>query len=681
MNSKETIFETTFFICLVGLIGYGEYFAKNSAAFVFVLILLLETMGILIYSYRKFRLFKESDYTYFLMTYGLFGIILAKILYEISNNLIFGYNYFYMIKLIDVAIIIFAVLIFRKQKNKMYKMILFILTNIALYVLAYMTQTGMLLLLFIYLELYFVLNKLEVDIIGNKFFRRSIKFKIIAELCIILNIVSDNNLLVTMGKIIYIYSFYVFIKYLENTIDNRYSSQMMRKEKNFENILQEFDYGVIKLLDYRVKEINEKALNMLTGLKKKYILNKNIEEISEDLSVEKIDELVKTGNQKRILCEDQCIGLNAYLVNDVESSYIVLVLKELVSAGTFYKINEKYEDIIYLYEKENGYRFVNSAIKEVLGYTKEEFYNNPEIRKDIEQNEGLNELLDTKDKIIKTQNSNGDIVWLLKKEVEVKIKERTYKYIIATDVTNFKEKEKDLEIKIAGLEKDKQREGRTISVVSHEMRTPITSMVGFIESILLNSENIDEKYIKYMEKIYKNSMRLKALIDNVLNFNKLLEGKLEVDRESVNLNKIIDEIILNNKILSGLRNIETINNIDKKLYIEIDELMLYQIINNITSNAIKYNWDDGQVVFDYEEKEESIILKISDTGIGIKKEDRDKIFKEYERIKGTNEKGTGLGLALTKRMMEMNNGKIWFTSEYKKGTTMYLEFEKAVEEL
>ncbi len=104
--------------------------------------------------------------------------------------------------------------------------------------------------------------------------------------------------------------------------------------------------------------------------------------------------------------------------------------------------------------------------------------------------------------------------------------------------------------------------------------------------------------------------------------------------------------------------------------------MMHQILNNIISNGIKYNSKKGKLIFDYEKNEEYVILKISDTGFGIKASDEEKIFKEYERIKGMKEKGTGLGLPLTKKLVELNKGKIWFSSEVGKGTTFYIEFHK-----
>jgi signal transduction histidine kinase len=105
--------------------------------------------------------------------------------------------------------------------------------------------------------------------------------------------------------------------------------------------------------------------------------------------------------------------------------------------------------------------------------------------------------------------------------------------------------------------------------------------------------------------------------------------------------------------------------------------MLYQIINNIVSNSIKYNREKGKITISKNELENEVILKIADTGLGIKDENKDRIFKEYERVSGTKRKGTGLGLPLVKKLIELNDGKIWFESELDKGTTFYLMFKKS----
>jgi len=106
--------------------------------------------------------------------------------------------------------------------------------------------------------------------------------------------------------------------------------------------------------------------------------------------------------------------------------------------------------------------------------------------------------------------------------------------------------------------------------------------------------------------------------------------------------------------------------------------MCFQILNNILSNAIKYNNENGIIEFSNEKTDREIIIKIRDTGIGINDENKDKIFNAYERVKGVKEKGTGLGLALSKQMIEKNNGKIYFESEYGKGTTFYIHFSNKI---
>ena len=211
-----------------------------------------------------------------------------------------------------------------------------------------------------------------------------------------------------------------------------------------------------------------------------------------------------------------------------------------------------------------------------------------------------------------------------------------------------------------------------MSIVSHEIRTPITAIIGFIENIMINKENVDAGLMKMIHKVYSNSIRLKELVNNFLDYNKLNAGKMEVTKENIDLKGLLDEVCTNNEMLMELKGITYENNLKSGVYIHADPGMMYQVANNLISNAIKYNKENGKITVEADYTPEKVILKISDTGAGIKPENVDLVFREYERVKGVKEKGTGLGMPISKRLVEINGGKIWLTSEYGTGTTFYI---------
>jgi len=179
-----------------------------------------------------------------------------------------------------------------------------------------------------------------------------------------------------------------------------------------------------------------------------------------------------------------------------------------------------------------------------------------------------------------------------------------------------------------------------------------------------------------IKKAYSNSIRLKELVNNLLDLNKLNAGKLEIYKEANDIKALVDEVLLNNETLLEIKNIKFKSEISEKIDILCDSSMLYQIINNVVSNSIKYNKENGTLNINAVDDGKTIVVNIADTGIGIPDENKERVFLEYERVRGSKEKGTGLGLPLAKKLMELNDSEIWFDSEVDKGTTFHLRFNK-----
>lgn len=215
-----------------------------------------------------------------------------------------------------------------------------------------------------------------------------------------------------------------------------------------------------------------------------------------------------------------------------------------------------------------------------------------------------------------------------------------------------------------------------LASMSHEVRTPLNTIVGLSTSLEENPKCPSEMK-QDLQDIVTSSYNLLEMFNNVIDINEIETGTLKLQNEKYNVRESINEVINNHKIKLNKKNltlnIEYQDNIPKYLYGDIKHLKV--IITNILSNAIKYT-KDGKIdllVRSINEPDKcNLIIIIKDTGIGMKEEALSKMYHKFERldtIKNSNIEGMGLGLALTKRLVELMHGTINFTTTYQVGTT------------
>lgn len=215
-----------------------------------------------------------------------------------------------------------------------------------------------------------------------------------------------------------------------------------------------------------------------------------------------------------------------------------------------------------------------------------------------------------------------------------------------------------------------------LASMSHEVRTPLNTIVGLSTSLEENPKCPFEMK-QDLQDIVTSSYNLLEMFNNVIDINEIETGTLKLQNEKYNVRESINEVINNHKIKLNKKNltlnIEYQDNIPKYLYGDIKHLKV--IITNILSNAIKYT-KDGKIdllVRSINEPDKcNLIIIIKDTGIGMKEETLSKMYHKFERldtIKNSNIEGMGLGLALTKRLVELMHGTINFTTTYQVGTT------------
>ena len=215
-----------------------------------------------------------------------------------------------------------------------------------------------------------------------------------------------------------------------------------------------------------------------------------------------------------------------------------------------------------------------------------------------------------------------------------------------------------------------------ISTVSHELRTPLTSIRGFSQTLLNSWDKIDEENKKKFVKIIEEqSNRLINLVENILTVSKINADK-PVIRE-VNVNNSIEKIIP--MISQKYKNHNIITQFNKHLPpARLDEEKFQQIIINLVDNACKYSPIESDIIISTSFSDsEKVLIKIKDFGIGIKEEDQEKIFDKFTRLEShltSIAQGNGLGLYITKNLVESMKGTITVKSELEEGSEFSLEF-------
>jgi signal transduction histidine kinase len=245
---------------------------------------------------------------------------------------------------------------------------------------------------------------------------------------------------------------------------------------------------------------------------------------------------------------------------------------------------------------------------------------------------------------------------------------------IFTDVSREKEAEKEL-IKAKIIAEDANRtKSEFLTNMSHELRTPLNSVIGFSQILKKNKLNhLDEKEIKYVSNILKGGKHLLELVNNILDISKVETGNMDNTPENINVAEIIDDTITQVEPIAKKKSINLKH--ERKtdnMEINTDKMKFKEIMYNLLSNAIKFTPEGGEVQVKSKVTNEKLHVSVSDTGIGIPEDKIKSIFDPFKQVDSSTNRsygGTGLGLALVKKFVEMHGGEISVKSEIGKGST------------
>ncbi len=241
----------------------------------------------------------------------------------------------------------------------------------------------------------------------------------------------------------------------------------------------------------------------------------------------------------------------------------------------------------------------------------------------------------------------------------------------------------ELRLKIRELEHVDEIKDEFVSMVSHELRTPLTSINGALAMIDAKMDNSDEKISKMIDIAYRNSGRLMDLVNDILDISKLEAGKLKLQMKPVDLSILLKQAVDLNSSYCDQCNVKTVIksvDADEPVNVMMDEQRIMQVLSNFISNAAKFSLDGGVVELSLEVGTDTVRVCVTDHGTGISHDQQDLLFRKFKQIGyPVNEKkpGTGLGLNISKKIIELHHGTIGCVSERGKGSTFYFVLPRA----
>ncbi len=284
--------------------------------------------------------------------------------------------------------------------------------------------------------------------------------------------------------------------------------------------------------------------------------------------------------------------------------------------------------------------------------------------------------------IYKIQSKNEEIFWLKESIKVVKNSKNEVQVLsFAADITDLKIKEEQLNKIVQEKARLSKSKDKLISIISHDLRAPFTSLLGFTE-ILLNEPDLPkEERIEYIEFIHEASKIQLEMVNHLLDWTHLQNGTMKFNPQRLNIADITSNCI---SVLTGVsirKGIDIKLEGQKDLFVTADERLITQVITNLLSNALKFTPSGKKIEVSIGEfKSDMVEVVVKDEGIGISEKNQLKMFNidtKFSLTGTAGEKGSGLGLTLVKEIVEKHSGEIWFYSKENEGSEFHFTLPKA----
>jgi len=481
-------------------------------------------------------------------------------------------------------------------------------------------------------------------------------------------------------------------------------SKLKESEEKYRNMVNKLDLGLFQvdwhgnLLDYNP------AFSFLLGFEPtERILNINVKEFWQK-PVERDKYLIllkKKGFIKNYIVHSKkkngqeiVLQLNSHLIkNDIGEPIKIqglisditekfeLEQKVKASENRYRNLIESVPFSIALIDQKGIVTYCNPATENLLGYSEEELIGN-EFRKLPAINpKYLPMMLERFKKVIKGETlppfdvelykKDGSLIWISYQTSLVKLGNDFLIQAVLNDITERKKANLLIQEEVLKLKELDQIRKDLISRVSHELKTPLVSVCGASELLLeLFKDETKKDTIELIEMIEKGGTRLKHLVDNLLDITRIEYNKFELEKDMVNLSEVLTDCAKEMMYLIRIRKIELILDIPDKLDVKVDKIRIEQVVLNLLSNAIKNTPPSGKIVMKLSKKRKWAEFAIKDTGIGLTREEMDRLFTRFGKIERYGEgleyidiQGSGLGLYISKEILDLHEGYIWAESE------------------
>jgi two-component system sensor histidine kinase/response regulator len=496
-------------------------------------------------------------------------------------------------------------------------------------------------------------------------------------------------------------------------LSKTYDLETKGVDQIYQSFFQASTDGIAIELDEKIIKANNAFAKIFGFENPKELENKNIIELVNEgdvATVSKYFEVKKISNQVHEKIQFLAKKKNGtafyaefYIIELAENQKqnLILIAKDITeekraqeaakdSEQKYKNIAENIDDVLYTFER-SGNRllpsFYSSAIEKVTGYNRTEFLGEPRLFLKIIHPDDFHDMKKrlaflwksdmqaTSEFEFRIINKSGNIVWIRNKINVVRDSEGNIQkvYGLVSDITFNKRAEEELKQSAANLKKLNDAKDRFLSIISHDLRAPFSSILGFTDLLLEDDTLTDIEKQQYITYIQDSSKSMLALVNSMLDWTRLQTGRIKFEPEKINARELIESSINTVTGTALQKGVEIENLVDSSYHIFADKNLILQAFNNLLSNAVKFTklGDRITITIDTASAARFINFSVKDTGIGIKPGNLDKLFSIETKFtsEGTaGEKGSGLGLSLVKEIIEKHGGRIEVKSEYGKGT-------------